>query len=237
MIEINHMLTVHHLNNSRSHRIIWLLEELSVQYEIKYYQRDPKTMLAPPAYKELHPLGTAPIISDDDLTITESGAVMEYLLYKYGQNRLKPLPGTPEWINYNFWMHFAEGSLMPILFLRLVIDIIYQKSPFFVKPITKSIKSRTNHMMINPRLTKQMNFIESTLEKNAWLAGNEFSAADIQMAIPLLWASSIKDLYKNKPKITNYIERLKSRPAFTRTIEKGGPIDRVAILSNNQSRH
>ncbi len=221
------MITVHHLNNSRSQRIIWLLEELGAEYEIKRYQRDPKTMLAPPAYKELHPLGTAPIITDGELTLTESGAIMEYILYKYGHNRLKPAPGTTEWVSFNFWMHFAEGSLMPILFLGLVLEVIHQKSPFFVKPITNAIKSKTNHVMINPRLTKQMNYIESTLEKSNWLTGDAFSAADIQMAIPLIWASARKDIFKDKPKLINYIERIKCRPAFIRTIEKGGPLESV----------
>src|SRR5450631_2258314 len=112
------MITVHHLNNSRSHRVIWLLEELDLKYEIINYQRNPKTMLAPPSMKAIHPLGSSPIITDGEVVLTESGAIIEYILYKYGNDRLKPASGTPEWIQYLFWLHFAEGSFMPLALLR-----------------------------------------------------------------------------------------------------------------------
>jgi glutathione S-transferase len=221
------MLILHHLNNSRSHRIIWLMEELGVEYEIKYYQRDPKTFLAPSSLKTIHPIGSSPVITDESVTLAESGAIIEYILYKYGQNRLIPTIGSTEWVQYLYWLHFAEGTLMPMLFFKLIFENIHYHSPFFIKPITKTIKSKVNNYVISPRLTTQMNFIESTLEKNLWLTSNEFTAADIQMGIPLLWASENKKMINDKPKIMAFIERIKTRPAFIRTLEKGGEISRV----------
>jgi glutathione S-transferase len=124
------MIIIHHLNNSRSHRVIWLLEELGVEYEIKHYKRDPKTMLAPPSMLAVHPLGTSPIITDGDVVLTESGAIIEYILYKYGNDRLKPILGTPEWIQYVFWLHFAEGSLQPLSLLRGIFSVIHKTSHY-----------------------------------------------------------------------------------------------------------
>ncbi len=221
------MLILHHLNNSRSHRIIWLLEELGVEYEIKTYQRE-KNWLAPIEYKKIHPLGYSPTITDGDVTLTESGAIIEYILYKYGQNGLKPTLGTNDWIQYLFWLHFSEGTFMPVMFLKLVIATVHKKSPFFIKPVTKKIKSIIQKAVIEPRLSAQINFIESTLATSPWLTGNQFTAADIQMAIPLIWASTDPQLMQNKPFIAAYISRLKNRPAYIRTIEKGGEISRVS---------
>lgn len=222
------MLIVHHLNNSRSHRILWLLEELGVEYEIKQYQRDPKTFQAPASLKSVHPLGLSPVITDGDITVAESGAIIEYVLYRYGEHRLKPLVGSSDWLQFNYWMHFAEGTLMPMLFLQLVLANIVYHSPFFVKPIVKSIQAKVNHALIRPRLIRYIQLIESTLEKSTWLAGNEFTAADIQMAIPLLWAAENQSLLQSSSNIHAFLNRVQNRPAFKKTIEKGGSITRVS---------
>lgn len=222
------MIIVHHLNNSRSHRIIWLLEELGVEYTIKHYQRDPKTFAAPQELTNIHPLGLSPVVTDGDITVAESGAIIEYLLFAYGQNRLKPLAGTENWLQFNYWMHFAEGTLMPMLFLKLVFDNVVYHSPFLVKPIVRAINKRVNHYLINPRLTKYVSLLESTLAKKSWLAGDEFTAADIQMGIPLLWAGEIPSLFANQPHIQAFLERIQQRRAFMQAVAKGGNISRVA---------
>jgi glutathione S-transferase len=222
------MLIVHHLNNSRSHRILWLLEELGVEYEIKPYQRDPKTFQAPATLKAIHPLGLSPVITDGDVTVAESGAIIEYVLYKYGANRLKPEIGSDNWIQFNYWMHFAEGTLMPMLFLQLVLANIVYHTPFFVKPIVKSIQSKVNHALTKPRIMRYMRLIENTLEKSHWLAGNEFTAADIQMAIPLLWAAEDIKLLQPSSNIYTFLSNIQNRPAFRKAIEKGGSIARVS---------
>jgi hypothetical protein len=141
------MIVVHHLNNSRSQRILWLLEELGLEYEIKKYQRDPKTMLAPPELRAVHPLGKSPVITDGDAVVAESGAIIEYLVGKYGDGRLAPPAGTPERLHYTYFLHYAEGSAMPPLLLKLVFDRVESgPAPFFVKPIARAIataRSRT----------------------------------------------------------------------------------------------
>src|SRR4249920_636693 len=137
------MITVHHLNNSRSQRVLWLLEELCVPYEVKRYQRDPVTMLAPPSLRAVHPLGKSPVITDGALTLAESGGIIEYVVERYGGGRLAPPPGTPERLRYSYWLHFAEGSAMPPLLLKLVFDRIERAPmPFFAKPIARAIAGR-----------------------------------------------------------------------------------------------
>jgi glutathione S-transferase len=134
------MIVLHHLNNSRSQRILWLLEELGVEYEVKRYQRDAKTMLAPPALRAVHPLGKSPVLTDGDLTLAESGAIIEYLVERYGEGRFIPAAGTPERLRYTFWLHYAEGSAMPPLLMALVFHRIETAPmPFFVRPIARSI--------------------------------------------------------------------------------------------------
>src|SRR5450631_762684 len=155
------MIIVHHLNISRSHRIIWLLEELGLEYEIINYQRDPKFWYAPASLRKVHPLGKAPIITDGTVVLAESGAIIEYLLYRYGEGKLKPAIGTPEWIQYLFWLHFTEGSLMPLQLLKLVFEKVVAASPFFIKPITKNIKKMVGKNFYEPRIRAQLNYIES----------------------------------------------------------------------------
>src|SRR5580698_11566676 len=180
------MITVHHLNNSRSQRILWLLEELGLPYEIKRYQRDPKTMLAPPELRAVHPLGKSPVVTDDALTLAESGAIIEYLADRYGADRLISLPGTPARLRSNYWLHYAEGSAMPPLLLKLVFRRVETApAPFFVKPIAKGIAHKVLHSFVDPQLKLHLDYLEGELGKSAWFAGNEFSAADIQLSFPL----------------------------------------------------
>ncbi|MEO0853816.1 MAG: glutathione S-transferase, partial [Cyanobacteria bacterium J06648_11] len=180
------MLTVHHLNHSRSQRVLWMLEELEVEYDIKYYQRDPETLLAPIELRAIHPLGKSPVITDDDLTLAESGAILEYLGDRYGNGRLVPAPGTPERWRYTYWLHYAEGSVMPLLFLPLLFDRIEQRPmPFFARPIAKKISEKTQSAFVRPQLTRHFEFLESELAKSLWFAGETFTAADIQMSFPI----------------------------------------------------
>ena len=145
------MIVVHHLNNSRSQRILWLLEELGVPYEVRRYQRDAKTMLAPPELRAVHPLGKSPVISDGEVVLAESGAIVEYLASRHGNGILIPRANTPEHLRYLYWMHFAEGSMMPPLLLKLIFDRIESgPMPFFVKPVARGIAQRAKGMMVTP---------------------------------------------------------------------------------------
>lgn len=219
------MITVHHLNNSRSQRVLWLLEELGQPYEIVRYQRDPATMLAPASLKAVHPLGKSPVVvTDDGITLAESGAILETLTERYGQGRLVPPAGTPEAVRYRYWLHYAEGSAMPPLLLKLIFDRI-EKSPvpFFVKPIVKGIAGKTKAAFIAPQLKTHLDFMEGELGKSLWFAGEEFSAADIQMSFAVEAARARGGLDESRPKLMAYLERIHARPAYQRALEQGGP--------------
>ena len=216
------MITVHHLNNSRSQRILWLLEETGTEYEIKRYQRDPKTMLAPPELKAVHPLGKSPVITDGELTLAESGAIIEYLAGRYG-DWLLPAAGSPERLRCNYWLHFAEGSAMPPLLLKLVFDTLERAPmPFFVKPIARGIAGKMKGTYINPQLRQTLDYLEGELGKSEWFAGDTFSAADIQMSFPLEAAASRAGLDASRPKLKAFLERIHARPAYQRALERGG---------------
>ncbi len=218
------MITVHHLNNSRSQRVLWLLEELGVPYEIKKYQRDAKTMLAPPELLKVHPLGKSPVITDDDLTVAETGAIVEYLVERYGNGRLAPAIGTPERLRWRYWMHFAEGSAMSPLLLKLIFDRIpTQPMPFFVRPIARAISAKVLERMVTPNLTRQLDFMESELGKTEWFGGNDFSAADIQMSFPLEAAVQRAGLNVTRPKLMAFLKRIHARPAYQSALKRGGP--------------
>jgi glutathione S-transferase len=217
------MITVHHLNNSRSQRILWLLEELGLPYEVKRYQRDAKTMLAPPELRAAHPLGKSPVISDGDVTLAESGAIVEYLASRYGSARLVPKPNTPEHLRYMYWMHFAEGSAMPPLLLKLIFDRIESgPMPFFVRPVARAIAKRAKDMMVLPNIKRQLDYMESELARHEWFAGPTFSAADIQMSFPLEAASTRGGLDASRPKLWAFLQKIHALPAYQRALEKGG---------------
>ncbi len=220
------MITVHHLNNSRSQRILWLLEELGLPYEIKKYQRDRKTMLAPPELKAVHALGKSPVISDGDTVVAESGAIVEYLVERYGNGRFIPAAGTPEKLKYSFYLHFAEGSAMSPLLMKLVFDRIETgPMPFFAKPIARSIARKVKDTFVNPNIKNQLDYLESELAARDWFAGSEFSAADIQMSFPLEAASSRGGLDAQYPRLSAFLQRIHARPAYARALERGGKYD------------
>jgi glutathione S-transferase len=214
---------VHHLNNSRSQRVLWLLEELGLGYEVKRYQRDAKTMLAPPELRDIHPLGKSPVITDGDLTIAESGAILEYLVETYGNGRLVPAAGTPERLRHRYWMHYAEGSAMPPLLMKLVFDRL-EKAPasFLVRPVVRSVAQRVKRTFIEPQLTLHMDYLEGELAKGAWFAGDEFTSADIQMSFPVEGMAARAGLDASRPRLAAFLERIHARPAYQRALERGG---------------
>jgi glutathione S-transferase len=216
------MIIVHHLNNSRSQRLLWLLEELGVLYDIKRYERNAKTMLAPPELRQVHPLGKSPVITDGDVTLAESGAIMEYVLEKYGRGRLVPRAGTPEKLRYIYWMHFAEGSAMPPLVMKLVLGRMAKASPFLVRPVARAIANRVLDGFVQPNISRQLDYMESELNKSTWFAGAEFTAADIQMSFPLEAASARAGLDASKPKLTEFLARVHAREAYRAALERGG---------------
>ena len=215
------MITVHHLNNSRSQRVLWLLEELGVPYEIKRYQRDPKTMLAPASLRAVHPLGKSPVITEAGLTLAESGAIIEYLAEREG--RLVPTLGSPEWKRYRYWMHYAEGSLMPPLLLKLVFDRIEKaKAPFFVRPVMRGIARTAKQSFVEPQIRLHLDYLEGELAKSTWFAGEEFSAADIQMSFPIEGAAARGGLDASRPNLIAFLGRVHARPAYQRALQRGG---------------
>ncbi|MBL4741262.1 MAG: glutathione S-transferase [Sneathiella sp.] len=216
-------ITVHHLNNSRSQRILWLLEELGVEYDIKHYQRDPETMLAPPELYEIHPLGKSPVITDGDVTLAETGAIIEYLVDRYGKGQFIPDAGSKDRVRYTYWLHYAEGSMMPPLLLKLVFDKIENgPTPIFVRPFAKAIAKKVKAMMIEPRLKQHLNYLEDEIQKSTWFVGDEFSAADIQLSFPLQAAVARGGLDKQYPGLLGFLDRIETRPAYKRALERGG---------------
>jgi len=220
------MITVHHLNNSRSQRVLWLLEELGVPYEVRRYERNPTTMLAPPELRAVHPLGKSPVITDGDVTLAESGAIIEYLAGKYADGRLLPPAGTPERLRCTYWLHYAEGSAMPPLLLSLVFSRVKQgPAPFFVRPIARAIADKVMANFVTPNIRLHLDYMESELGRFTWFAGNEFSAADVQMSFPLEAAAARGGLDASRPKLMAFLERIHARPAYQRALAQGGPYE------------
>ena len=219
------MIRVHHLNNSRSQRILWLLEELGLPYEVVRYQRDAKTMLAPPELRAVHPLGKSPVITDDNITVAESGAIIEYLVERYGQGRLQPALGTPERLRYTYWLHFAEGSAMPPLLLKLVFSFLPKSPalPALLRPLVRKVSEGAQKSFVDPQILQQLNYFEAELGRHEWFAGDSFSAADIQMSFPLEAAAARGGLDKKWPKVSAFLQKIHDRPAYQRALEQGGP--------------
>jgi glutathione S-transferase len=218
------MLTLHHLDNSRSQRILWLLEELSVDYRIKRYKRDPVTSLAPSELQAIHPLGKSPVITDGDTTVAESGAIIEYLVSQYDNGRLRPAEGTPERLAWTYWLHYAEGSFMPLMIVSLIMSRIESAPmPFFVKPIAKGITGKVRSNYLEPNVTRNLAFMEATLAKSTWFCGNAMTAADIQMSFAVEAAEVRTDLKTHYPKMLGYLHRIRALPAYQRALEMGGP--------------
>jgi glutathione S-transferase len=216
------MLTVHHLNNSRSQRVLWLLEELGEPYEIKHYQRNAKTMLAPPELRAVHPLGKLPVVTDGEATIAETGAIVEYLVDKAG-GRLRPAAGTAERLRWTFWMHYAEGSLMSPLLMKLMFTLMPKRSPMLLRGLVRSIAARAQAGYVDPQLKSHFDFIEAELGKSRWFAGDEFSAADVMMSFPLEAGAQRAGAFEGRPRLKAFVEAIHARPAFKAALEKGGP--------------
>jgi len=223
------MIVVHHLNNSRSQRVLWLLEELELQYEVRRYERDAQTALAPPPLKQVHPLGKSPVISDGALTLAESGAIIDYLARKYGHERLVPAVDTPEHLRYTYWLHYAEGSAMPPLLLKLVFDRLERApAPFFVRPIVRMIAGRAKSSFIEPQLQLHLDYMEAALASNEWFVGTQFTAADIQMSFPLEAARARAGLDQSRPRLSAFLDRIQARPAYQRALARGGAYQLMA---------
>jgi len=219
------MIVVHHLNNSRSQRVLWLLEELGLPYEIKHYEREPSG-LAPASLRAVHPLGKSPVISDGTATIAESGAILEYLVETHGNGRLAPPAGTPERLRWRYFLHYAEGSAMPPLLLKLVFDRLDSPAvPFLVRPISRAIAQKVMKTFIRPQIETHLDFLEGELKSRPWFAGKEFSAADIQMSFPLEAAAGRAGLNQSRPKLMDFLKRIHARPAYQRALERGGPYE------------
>ncbi len=213
------MITVHFLNLSRAQRLLWLLEELGLEYEVKHYKRN-SAYLAPRELKEIHPLGKSPILEDDGKMIAESGAIFEYLIEKYGQGRLAPPAGSDEKLRYTYWMHYTEGSAMPLLVMKLIFLKIPQRVPFLIRPIAKSICNGAMKTLIDPQLRDHIALWESELSKDGWFAGKEFTAADIMMSFPMENIGSRFPEARESAAIQTYLKAIAERPAYQAALEK-----------------
>lgn len=218
------MLTVHHLEDSRSQRVLWLLEELHVPYQVQHHRRDPETMFAPPELKRVHPLGKSPVVVDADTVVAETGAIVEYLIDRHPGAGLRPAVGTPDHLRWRYWLHFAEGSAMPPLLVKLIFDRVRAaKMPFFARPIVNAVADKVQASYVGPNLERQFDFLEAELASRPWFAGEAFSAADIMMSFPVEVAASRAGLGPSRPKLKAWLDTIRARPAYHRALERGGP--------------
>ncbi len=216
------MLTVHHLNNSRSQRVLWLLEELELDYAVRRYERDARTLRAPPELRAVHPLGKSPVVVDGERVVAETGAIVEYLLQRYGNGRLQPAADSDDALRFRYWMHYAEGSAMPPLVLKLISQrIAGAPMPFFARPIARRIARTLQAEVVDPQLALHLGYIDSELRRTGWFAGDAFSAADIQMSFPLEAAAS-RAPQPGLAAIADFLQRIHARPAYRRALERGG---------------
>ncbi len=218
------MLTVHHLNNSRSQRILWLLEELEVEYQLEKYQRDPKTSLAPKSLKAVHPLGRSPLLTTDHGTLAESGAIVEYLIQTQGKDSFVTPREPAQYQEYLFWLHFAEGSLMPPLVATLVMSKAKEKSPKLLSPLVRKITDGIMDGYYRPNLEQSVRYVESYLATHDWFSGDGPGGADVQMIFPLE-ALLARGGGNKWAAISAYVKRIQQRPAYQRALKKGGPYD------------
>ncbi len=217
------MLTVHHLENSRSQRVLWLLEELDVPYVVKRYDRDAKTMLAPPELRRLHPLGKSPMIEEDGRVFAETGAIFERILSKHGEGRLSPPADTVEHDRNQYWLHYAEGSAMTPLLLKLVFSVMPARAPALMRPLVKGVADRAQAGFVDPQLKAHMDFWEGELAQREHFAGSEFGASDIMMSFPLEAAAARAGLAQDRPHAMAWLQRMHARPAYARALGRGGP--------------
>lgn len=216
------MIIVHHLADSRSQRVLWLLEELGLPYEVKRYERDPKTRLAPPELKAIHPLGKSPVLEDGGVKVAETGAIVEYLLDTHGYGRLRPAQGTEARRRFTYWLHYAEGSAMPPLLLGLVFTVLPDRAPGLMKPIVRGISEKALNGFVRPQVKLHSEYWNSELADNEWFAGDQFTAADIMMSFPLEAASTRAVDVSALPRVKGFLDRIHARPAYQRALEVGG---------------
>lgn len=216
------MIIVHHLNDSRSQRVLWLLEELGLGYEVKRHQRDPKTKLAPPELKAVHPLGKSPVVEDGPVVIAETGAIVEHLLETHGRGRLKPAAGTEAARRYTYWLHYAEGSAMTPLLLKLIFTEMPKRAPFPVRGVIGAAAKRAQALLVDPQIAVHTAYWNAELAATGWFAGAEFSAADIMMSFPLEAAASRAPYGPGVPNLRPFLDRIHARPAYRRALERGG---------------
>lgn len=224
------MINVHHLDHSRSQRVLWMLEELGLPYQLVNYQRDAGTWLAPSSLRAVHPLGKSPVLQDDGLVLAESGAILEYLADRYDSTRqLSPelLPAqAAERVRYRYWMHYAEGSAMPPLLLSLVFARVRKAPmPFFARPIARGIADKVMNSFVGPQLKLHLDWMERELGQSPWFAGERFTAADIQMSFPIQAAATRAGSMAAYPKLQGFLQRIQLRPAYQRATERGGALD------------
>lgn len=215
------MITVHYLDNSRAHRILWLLEELGLDYQVKVYHRT-KDYRAPDELKSIHPLGKSPVIEDGGRIIAESGAIMDYLIETYGGESLRPAEGTDARLRYRYWMHYAEGSAMPLLVMKLIFARIPGQVPFFIRPVAKMISQGVASKLIDPQLADHLALWIAEVGKDGWFAGADFSAADIAMSFPVEAGMTRIGKGQDTTALRAWMERIRARPAYQRALERGG---------------
>ncbi len=216
------MIKVHHLNDSRSQRVLWLLEELGPDYDVVRYERNPGSRLAPPELLAIHPLGKSPVIEDGAITVAETGAIVEYLLETYGQGRLRPAPGSEEARRFTYWLHYAEGSAMPPLLLKLVFTMLPRRAPALMRPLVKAVAAKALAGFVDPQLRAHVDFWEAELGRSDWFAGDQFTAADIMMSFPVEAGADRAFDAETKPHLKAFLERIHARPAYRRALQRGG---------------
>ena len=217
------MIKVHHLNDSRSQRVLWLLEELGLPYEVVRYERDARTRLAPATLRAIHPLGKSPVIQDGDVTVAETGAIVDYLLDVYGEGRLRPAAGTEDARRFTYWLHYAEGSAMPPLLLKLVFGLLPRRAPGLMRPLVKQISDKAIAGFVDPQLRDHVGFWEAELARSEWFAGDQFTAADIMMSFPVEAGAQRAFRRQDRPRLDAFLTRIHARPAYQRALERGGP--------------
>lgn len=218
------MVVVHHLENSRSQRILWLLEELGIEYEVKRYDRNKKTNLAPPELLAVHPLGKSPVITDNDVVIAETGTIVEYLIDGYGDGRFKPAAGTPEFLRYRYWVHAAEGTFMPFFVMQLVLSALTGPAvPFFIRPISRKLVGEIHKRFLGPNIKNNLDYMESVLADSEWFAGNELTGADFMMVFVAEAGSVRAGVADNYPNIQAWLDKVHAREGYQSALERGGP--------------
>jgi len=216
------MITLHHLDNSRSQRVLWLLEELGLDYRVEYYKRDPKTMRAPKELHAVHPLGRSPVIEEDGEVLAETGAIVRAILDRHGNGRLEPAAGTGAARELSYWLHYAEGSAMPPLLMKLVFDTLPRRAPRLMRPFVRQVATQARNGFVSPEIKLHIDYWESTLSRSGWFVGDDFTAADIMMSFPLE-AAADRGGAALRPTIAAFLKRIHTRPAYQRALEVGGP--------------